>query len=699
VASTGIGTSPLQSTFFKAWHFTPNSASVVPAILSLYFFGQTVETLAGIADGSSDAQATIERSWWANAQNGWTLNASTRAAVVGTPATANFAVRATIPDAAPGISIMLRAADDGRAGFEVAILKGADIDPAATAGENYVVVRRVFESQPIEEATDIYAVPNGASDTPANVPAYVNVESTIPDGVQFTIDARIANGFVEVRLNEDSATIIRHEILDDYTPVADIETFAPSAAEGFPNHTKAGFASSTSGARIITAAIVSLDGERSSRADILLAVAGGNLYVLQDEDVGVQQVASGLFPVDRDVMMAEFNGRMLMVGGGKAYKYDPVTVSVSKYIPSSGTLPGQTTPGTTTANGVMTYLSRVAFFLIDGDEQNIVFTANDDEDDLNLTSDLSGSAFALAGFRVNRIGQPITCVQQASTSAMVIGCNANIYILLGDPALGQIQSIPKSLDTGISGPQSMWLAMEGRVIAHSPLGLLVVSQGGDVGNLTAPILTEGIQTTALDTPPRVIVIRDAARHGVHVFMTKAGDAGSTHFWYDERIGGWEPGRGGFFPEHYPLNCQPSAACIWKAQVIIGTEAGFLVRFKDTARDDLDQPIESFATMTRLAFGDENDEAIIRRMQLVFSVASAPVQLTVYKGDTSEIVYDTTKRREMLSMTLEVPKPSPLTQTIRGPSLIVVLSDVEGGAWRLEMITCDVTAGPDRSGRV
>jgi hypothetical protein len=694
-----FGQSPLNSSPTNPAALVDTSGDL-RQLVSLWFFGQAIESAIVNVFGSSTVQATARKAQWSYATDGWTLQSGTRSVVMlATPSSDNQAIRLTIADASKEVLAMVLASEDGRNAFEVGVVKGATIGGALTAGENYAVIRRVAEAQPIDDASGNFAVTNAAGDIPASAGAYVNVNAIVPDGRIFTIEVRKTGGFIELRIDDNQTPVIRHRITATYTPsTANVPTFAPSQYGGFPNQKAVGFVSAASGARVISAAVYSLDGQTTSRADVLVAIAGGNVYAALGDAEPIL-VAAGAFPPDVFVSAGEFNGVLHMVGGGVARTLDPITLTVSPYTATAGTLPGQTTPGTTSAGIVSSYLSRLTFAGIKGDEQNLLYTAVNDAFDLDTGSDLAGAAFALSGYRANRIGKPVIAVQQASNSAQIIGCTDTIYTVIGDPALGQIQSVPKSLDIGISGMSAMWLAAEGRVVGHSPSGFLLIPQGGDVINLSASVLTQGIQIDPLMIDQyRTIVVRDPVRHGVHVFITPLVGNG-LHFWYCERTGGYQPGAGGFHPETFPTDMQPFSACVWRGEVAIGCKDGYIRKFDDAQDTDDGAPIDSFTTLSALAFGTQHEEAEIARLEFILAQKSAPARVRVYKGLTSEFAYDPARRKVLLNTRIVGPKPVPLTQLLKGPALLVELSPFTPGTrFRIEYVGGQVSLGRDRTGR-
>lgn len=650
-------------------------------------FGAAI-LVASAALSSADTSLTIATAyiarWRYETANGWTLTTSGTRTVVAFPATdTNTGMRLSLTTSAHGVGVIIPSDERGDAGYF------ARVEEAA-GPTRMLRLSRIVETQIVDEGAGVLLVPNGASDIPASVAAEVDITADLASGNAYTLDVRRVNGVIEVRLNDEADPRLKHNTTTAvYTPV-ETGTFRPGYAGTFNDNKSIAFASTTNGARVLSAKTLSLTGVRSSRADVLLFVSGGNVYACTDGSTALQ-IGASAFPPDATIDMDEFNGNMIMIGGGQARIVNATTLNVANFTPTDGTLPGQTVAGTTTANIVTTVRARLAMADIDGDEQNCVLCATNNHLDWNTGKDMPGAAYAFSGYKAARIGQPITAVEESPNGSILVGTTDNTYLVVGEPALGQIEALPLSNDSGISGKDACWKHPTGPIIAHSPQGLVLI--GGNVTNLSAPVLTTGIQFETVPEDLVPIVIRDPRFHGTHIILTRTGSARA--YWYDERTGGMRPGAGGLHPEEFPAAMAPTCATLWGGRPVFGCDDGYIRDFTFETDTDDGEPVPSRTSMPQLMTSAGNTETTIHRMEMVLSTASAPVVLTVLKASTAQKIYDGLGDTA-LTDSLTPPRPAPMLQTVRGPCLLVQLAGENDQPWALEYFEAHTESGLQRS---
>jgi hypothetical protein len=202
--------------------------------------------------------------------------------------------------------------------------------------------------------------------------------------------------------------------------------------------------------------------------------------------------------------------------------------------------------------------------------------------------------------------------------------------------------------------------------------------------LSTPTLTSGLQLPTPKDTHEVTLLYDVEYHGVWVFLTSRDGSDSRHFFYDERIGGYEPGAGGFFPVSFDdEDIGPTTACRYLNRTVIGTRDGRLLCFSKTALDDMGDPIISkmAACLTR---SDELDQDTrVHRMELIRGLASDCFDVKVYGGASPEAAYMGPNRKLLYSGRMcQHRKPFPIEQ--RSPAIVVQLSnDAAGASWMLD----------------
>jgi len=388
------------------------------------------------------------------------------------------------------------------------------------------------------------------------------------------------------------------------------------------------------------------------------------------------------------VSLTVSDGLVYGVGGGKAVVIDPVNKTVVAAVPVSGSLPGTTGTGTTKANVNLAHLGRVYRAGIEGEANILYYSAVGEALTLDTGELAEGHAGAIGVGRDQQVTDAIVALAVASSNAMIVGCVNSIYALLGDPADGGAQLVPVSLTTGCSGPNAITTAAEGVTIVASPEGLHIVQVGADPLPLSRKVLTTFIQYPRGDRANyKVTVVRDPARHVLHVFLTNTTIAASacTHLAYDERTGNYDPAGGGFFPERYPI--APTCACIWKGRPVIGTADGYIVEFHDspTVNDLGTTAIDGYFSLTLVDEAPFDNDTILDYAYVLLGSnpsdntfgGNPTATMTVYGGRTPEDAYDVSARWTLGTYTVNA-TPTRTYVRKRGPALLLVLRNNNAG---------------------
>jgi hypothetical protein len=634
-----------------------------------WFFGvETVELAASVACAFT-LSASLSSSAWSYGADGWTLNSgsSDRYVVACTPPeTGDYAVRLSLTDPDSQVRAFLRGSEDGRDCYEGGVYK--------VAGVYYAQIRLCTDGVVAGSA-----VTNGASDTPTSAACESDVSALVSAGAAYSIDFRTALGYLELRINNETVARLKH------TPLPDGDHAA--------GHWACGFVAETSGARVLSADIASLTGVSSNAEDILVVACAGDVWATRD---GVpQRVQTGTFPATGRVQMEAANAAMLMLGPlvsgiAKARVYDPIAQTVTLWAPTAGTLPGQTVPGTTTAQVLGTHGARIALGRWYGDEQNIGFSAPDDGVsggylNWDYASELQGAAFTLASTRPLKLGQPVSALQAIGSSYLIVGCDHAVERIDGEPALGQFDTGIVSNNEGISGDQAIVLATPTTVVAHTASGLVPLSPGAGPGAaINAGVLVTGIQFNdqALSALS-VILARDPTRSLLHVFKTPRDYTAGSHLIYDENIGGYQPGRPAFFEQSYPASIQPTCAKLWKGRLLVGCVDGYVREFVDDVYDDEGTngeplPIVAESAGQLITSGSLTQDAEVAYLAVQMTPESAPVDVLVYGARTAAKLYDQAARVLLMRKTVDANAHEPIPLGVRAPALMIVLRNDRAG---------------------
>lgn len=609
--------------------------------------------------------------WTRNSTSGVLTHSGTAREVwnPGTSVPAMARIYADCSTTAHAIGIMVPMTQDGRTGLR------CGIDPSDTTK---VMIRRVTFG--VEAAN----LDDDAHGIPAGIPFRLQVEII---GNVISVST-IASGYATVTVSYTNAT-------------------APTYSE-FSNW---GLVSAVNGATVLAASIMELRAVLAEVSEVLVGVANGSVYLAFDEDtIALANNGAGAFSPSADVSLTVLDGVVYGVDGTKAKKINVLTRTVLDWGPDdigsnwditvNGALPGAEEvtgdadarkPGTTTARVARAHKGRI--YLAGMDESpHALYACAVLEPQMWYTGELAeGRAFALGVDRKPGASYTILSLKSVSDNVLLIGCSRAIQLLVGDPVDGFPEIVEVASDVGISGLSAVTTGIEGVNIAHSPdAGLLLVPVSGAPVPVSAGVLTELIQFPRGDRQAyAVTLVRDTQRHGLHIFLTLRESTGSVHLWYDEKIGGYQPGAGGFFPEDFPDDCDPICAVNWRGSVIMGGKTGYLWKFGTTAADN------GAGITTRMPLSLMNDDGVIGDTVLSYfkaelSDSSDAVTCRIFGGNTVEGAYSLAHREQLFSRSLTA-FSAPIIHRLRSRALVAEFSSTAAGTeWRLEAVAAEVS---------
>ncbi|HZW08002.1 MAG TPA: hypothetical protein VFF65_12840 [Phycisphaerales bacterium] len=645
------------------------------AVAVLFFLGEPIEPLRVTFAGDSSAAVVAAVRPMGRDGTAWVAGTSDRIVVLAPAPAADFAVVLQVNDPADGAMAMLATAPDGRTGYEVGIFDDG--------GTLTAVIRRVVEGVLVDEdATGgvANAVPQQAGDVPASGYA-IDTSTSKTAGVPCRFEVRVVAGRIELRLDDEDPILAHSTTAAVYTPEADTATFAPGVYGALGPLAYGGFSTSAAGTRVTSAALYNLAGQQSDRADVTVVVAGGDVHASLDGRM--LPVALDVFAPEDAVALTTFNGRVLMMGGGKARRFDPVRRLVEPWTPTAGQLPGATVAGTSTGTVLATQGTRVAISGVRGDEQNILESAVADDLDYDTAADTTGRAFALAGTRPLKVGQPVRAMIESSVGALVVGCSDSIQMLTGDPVLGNFDTRELHPKLGVTGPNSMMKLGDGVVLIHTPQGLMAQRGLEAPAAVTRPILTELVEV-APRTDATITLTHDALLGYDLLWIVPKDDKAGVHLIRDGRVADWE-GTGGFFPVTVPDEMQPVAATELMGRAVLACADGYLRSFDAAAKDDDGKPIDAYVSLQVL------DPAAVAEVEIgnvsvELDPSSAPVTVRIYGAATAQAVYDTTLRELLAQFDQSYDVQEVFAQAVRSAAVVIELSGTE--AWTVEAVFAD-----------
>lgn len=641
---------------FKAAQF--GSGTLAASIIGLSFFGPALDVIRATFSASSAMMVRPVVAWPSLGEvNGWTAPADNRTVILKPVTTSDVAVVLQVGNVSDGTMAVLSTSLDGRVCYEAGVV--------LESGTYYAVIRRVIEGSIVDEGTSNFAVPQTAGDLPATGFARVAL-SGITSGEPARIEARWVQGRIELAVN-GGEVVVRHRVPTSYSPAANTDTFAPGTYGPLKPIRMAGFATRLTGARVVSVQLFDLEGQRSERADVVVVLGGGDVH----QSIGADLVPSSLnvFDPGDTVASRDFNGLVLMVGGGKARAWSPVTGLATPWIPTAGTLPGQTDPGTTTATGIGQHGTRVVLFGVPGDENNLYESATSNHLDWAIDPNRFGSAFTLAGFRPLKAGQPIRCVAESAVGALVVGCTGSIQLVTGDPVLGNFDTREIHATAGVLGPRSMVRLGEGRLLIHTPMGMMLQAGLGEPVGISRTVLTEIVERTPAGAS--IVTAHDSLLGWNMLWIVPEAGAG-LHLLQDQRVADWAQGLGGFFPFSVPEGMQPVASAMLNGRAIFACADGYVRRFELEAVTDDGEPIKGYADCKVMDPPKAATELELSRVEVELTPDSGPVTWTAWGGASSAAAYDRKLRKALAASTVTYSSWGPWAGNCRAAAMVVSL---------------------------
>lgn len=370
----------------------------------------------------------------------------------------------------------------------------------------------------------------------------------------------------------------------------------------------------------------------------LMAVAGGKLYKSATFREMVQETSGASnFTTNRQFTAAEWNQKLYIADPGKGlFYYDPVADTLTDWAAA-------VTGGTAPSNCHIIARYRDALVLA-GDPSNPQVwykTRNGNPLDFDYSASAGDATRPVAGnnSEAGQIGEPITALAAYSDDFLIMGATGSIYVMRGDPASSGIIDVVSNT-IGILGPYAWDYGPEGQLIFLSSNGFYMLPPGA--GGPPVALSEQPLPDELRDLPVNNIdasVAFDPVARGVHIFVSEAGKAEPTNFWFD-----WPTKT--FWPQK--LGQRPTVAKRYKAPrsgqttVILGGEDGYLREFDRGYTTDDDTAFTASVKIGPLSLGvGQNWEGLITEMAGTMGRESGSVSVKVRVGESAEEALTTT----------------------------------------------------------
>jgi hypothetical protein len=564
-------------------------------------------------------------------------------------------------------AILVFASEDARSGWEVGIFSDA-----GAANTNISIRKRVNN---VPAAPAIAAAHN----VPANTPFSILIEH---DGTDFT------------------ATITT-------TGVAPVSV-GPQVPTDYTTNTGHAFFSAINNARVITGGYRVAESAVSVTNSPLVGLARGNggVYVRETNNTTWRLLATGIFAAEDQTSLVDYNGKVLLLAytpstrTTKYWKINIVSGTVSPWTAQYGTLPedGRLVSSlfgrVYIASETQLYTSASPAYVNPGELP---------EDDWVVDLAEPGSAQVYALGTDGREGEPILAMRPSSAQGMMIFKKGSIFVLFGDPILGQPYLRTVSLECGISGRNAL-AAVQGKFIIHTPEGAYLVDE-----TAALPLSKEKLRRFMdIGRNQRdvyeISVEYDPRDNVVYFFLTQKSTSPAIpryHVVYD--LASQE-----FLIDEYPEDFEPLSAVWWDRRILMGGRDGFFRWFAPFGDSDDGRQFKAKTTLLPIMDTPGADGAVrlsAMSLQLATEAKYRPdtqadangVVVRVYGGSTYEDAILPNRRNLRTGPTLMSPGRQTVWCSVADHALAIeVTGQGNGFDWSVEDGTATLT--PTRLGR-
>jgi hypothetical protein len=282
------------------------------------------------------------------------------------------------------------------------------------------------------------------------------------------------------------------------------------------------------------------------------------------------------------------------------------------------------------------------------------------------------------------VPQPVTCVIQHTADLAIFGCEREMWLLAGDPAMGASLN-PISREVGIISATAWCKLPEGVIVFLSRRGLYAMAAGSDAEPepLSREVLPE--ELLDVDTTANTVALGYDGRHqGIHVFITPTnGSAGVDYFvsWQTK----------GLFPVLLPAAQQPTCLVNYAATMsdveytLQGCHDGYVRRYAPGLTDDDGTTLTSYVVIGPLRLAPPGMDASILDIGAALDEDSNSVTWSIMTGDTGEEAADQATAKATGTFVAGYNRPRCVR--IRGPVAKVKLSATD--EWAMESVPLTV----------
>lgn len=484
-------------------------------------------------------------------------------------------------------------------------------------------------------------------------------------------------------------------------------TIGTQAPGSLATNTGHAFFSAVNGAKVISGGYRYADEAFPVVNSPLVGFATGNggIYVREVSDNAWRLLRSGCFGEDDEISAVEYGGKCLAVAydpnarTSRKWKIDVAAGTVTEWTAQYGAIPADIRLVETNfervyaASETSLYTTAAPSYVNPGDNP---------EDDWLYDPAEPGSAQVYNIGNSGRQGEPILALWSITSQAVAVFKKGSVYTFSGDPVLGQPFVQTLDLFAGISGPNAIAPIGAGEAMIHTPEGAYVLTLSGatplskdklrrymDIGRNQ-----RGAYTISVEYDPR-----DAL---VYFFLTQNSPSPAVprlHPVYDVQTGE-------FLLDEYPQDFEPTAACWWERQLVLGGRDGYCRRLQPFGDNDDGQAFESRYTLPILETPGTSNATHLTAIGLQLGTEAKfrldtqsnanGVVAQVFSGQTAEDAILSNRRTARTPPMMFMPGKQTHYMSVADHALVVEIKGMGSGFdWFIE--EAEVVAGPTRIG--
>lgn len=341
----------------------------------------------------------------------------------------------------------------------------------------------------------------------------------------------------------------------------------------------------------VTEVDVYINSRATYRANNLIAVANGNIYVGDVTGFAVASSGTGALNAGVPCSGAAIDGKVYITDGTNIKVLTLQTKTVSTYAATVGSAPAHCTL-------VAIYRGRLVLAAPTDGAQNWFMSRVGVYTDWSFGDTDSARAIAgNSGAGFGKIGDPITALMGFGDDVLLFGGDHQIWAMMGDPAAGGTLD-HFSDGVGVFGKDAWTMDPMGTIYFVGHAGFYRLPKGAtSPENLSRDVIAQyfdGINRLLTYT----MLEWDRDRHVCWICNSNVAPnlpVPSIHMVWDSRTGG-------FFPQEFPDNMDPTQMTLYDGDtedtrfMLFGSRDGWLRQQLDTNTDDDGQGINSFVLL-------------------------------------------------------------------------------------------------------